>query len=109
MEKRARRGPVYNTPGSKGKAYQRVDSNRKETAGRGKSYLGAARPEINTFRTNFPGAAELRSLSIGTLEEQDAIYKQEQVEEQTLLEVNSSVKLLLESLGTKITENDNEE
>jgi len=109
MEKRARRGPAYNTPGSKGKAYQRVAVNRKETAGRAKSYLGAARPETNTFRTNFPGAAELRSLSVGTLEEQDAIYLQEQAEELTLLEVNSSVKLLLESLGTKITENDNEE
>jgi hypothetical protein len=109
MGNRARRGPVYNTPGSKGKAYQRVAVPLTKTAGRRKSYLGAARPETNTFRTNFPGAAELRSLSVGTLEEQDSIYLHEQAEEQTLLEVNNSVKLLLESLETKITENNDEE
>ena len=109
MEKRARTGKPYTTQGSKGKAYQKVAVDRKKTAGRAKSYLGAARPETNTFRTNFPGAAELRSLSRGTLEEQDSIYLHEQAEEQTLLEVNNSVKLLLESLETKVTENDNEE
>lgn len=109
MEKRARRGQPYTTQGSKGKAYQRVAVNRNKTAGRAKSYLAATRPETNTFRTNFPGASELRSLAVGTLEEQDSIYLHEQTEEQTLLEVNNSVKLLLESLETKVAENDNEE
>ena len=64
---------------------------------------------MNTYRTNNLGGSELRSLSRGIYEEQDPIYLREQEEEVALLEVNNSVKFLLESLETKVTENNNEE
>ena len=64
---------------------------------------------MNTYRSTNLGAPELRSLARGIYEEQDPNYLRDQEEEQTLLEVNNSVKMLIESLETKTTENDNEE
>jgi len=64
---------------------------------------------MNTYRSNNLGGSELRSLSRGIYEEQDPIYLREQEEEIALLEVNNSVKFLLESLETKVTENNDEE
>ena len=49
------------------------------------------------------------SFARGIYEEQDPNYLRDQEEEQTLLEVNNSVKMLIESLETKTTENDHEE
>jgi hypothetical protein len=64
---------------------------------------------MNTYRTNNLGASELRSLARGIYEEQDPIYLREQEEETSLLEVNNSVKMLIESLENKVTETNNEE
>ena len=64
---------------------------------------------MNTYRTNNLGASELRSLARGIYEEQDPIYLREQEEETSLLEVNNSVKFLIESLENKVMETDNEE
>ena len=64
---------------------------------------------MNTYRTNNHGASELRSLARGIYEEQDPNYLRDQEEEESLLKVNSSVKMLIESLETKVTENKDEE
>jgi hypothetical protein len=64
---------------------------------------------------NNPGYVPLSDLAGGTsfargiYEEQDPIYLREQEEEVALLEVNNSVKFLLESLESKVSENNNEE
>lgn len=114
---RARTGPKYETPGAKGKTYQKVAVD-KRPAGARRRHLkskGASGLETNTTRMNNPGFVSLRDLSRGTslargiYEEQDPNYLRDQEEEQTLLEVNSSVRMLIESLETKTTENNNEE
>jgi len=63
---------------------------------------------MNTYRSNNLGASELRSLSRGIYEEQDPNYLRDQQEEQSLLEVNSSIKLLIENLEAKTMENKDE-
>ena len=109
LGKRARKGEKYTTKGSKGKVYQKVATDKRPSGARTRNYASIPTPEMNTYRTNNLGASELRSLSRGIYEEQDPNYLRDQEEEQTLLEVNSSVKMLIESLKTKTTENDNEE
>jgi hypothetical protein len=63
---------------------------------------------MNTYRSNNHGASELRSLARGIYEDQEPNYLRDQEEEVALLEVNSSVKMLIESLETKTTENEDE-
>lgn len=109
LGKRARSGKKYVTPGSNGKVYQRVAVDRRPSGARTRNYSSVPTPEMNTYRSNNLGAPELRSLARGIYEEQDPNYLRDQEEEQTLLEVNNSVKMLIESLETKTTENDNEE
>ena len=109
LGKRARKGEKYTTKGSKGKVYQKVATDKRPSGARTRNYASIPTPEMNTYRTNNLGASELRSLSRGIYEEQDPNYLRDQEEEETLLEVNSSVKMLIESLETKTTENDNEE
>jgi hypothetical protein len=109
LGKRARSGKKYMTPGSKGKVYQKVAVDKRPSGARTRNYSSVPTPEMNTYRSNNLGAPELRSLARGIYEEQDPNYLRDQEEEQTLLEVNNSVKMLIESLETKTTENDNEE
>jgi hypothetical protein len=109
LGKRARSGKKYVTPGSKGKVYQKVAVDKRPSGARTRNYSSVPTPEMNTYRSNNLGAPELRSLARGIYEEQDPNYLRDQEEEQTLLEVNNSVKMLIESLETKTTENDNEE
>ena len=109
LGKRARAGKKYVTKGSKGKAYQKVATDKRPQGARTRNYASVPTPEMNTYRTNNLGASELRSLSRGIYEEQDPNYLRDQHEEQSLLEVDSSVKMLIESLETKTTEIDNEE
>jgi hypothetical protein len=109
LGKRARTGDKYVTKGSKGKAYQKVAVDKRPAGARTRNYSSVPTPEMNTYRTNNLGAPELRSLARGIYEEQDPIYLREQEEEEALLEVNNSVKFLLESLETKVTENNDEE
>jgi hypothetical protein len=109
LGKRARAGKKYLTKGAKGKAYQKVAVDKRPSGARTRNYASIPRPEMNTYRTNNLGAPELRSLARGIYEEQDPIYLREQEEEDALLEVNNSVKFLLESLETKVTETNDEE
>jgi hypothetical protein len=108
LGKRARSGKKYVTQGSKGKVYQKVATDKRPTGARTRNYASIPTPEMNTYRTNNLGASELRSLARGIYEEQDPNYLRDEEEEVALLEVNSSVKMLIESLETKTTENDNE-
>ena len=109
LGKRARAGKKYVTKGSKGKAYQKVATDKRPQGARTRNYASVPTPEMNTYRTNNLGGSELRSLARGIYEEQDPNYLRDHEEEQALLEVNHSVKMLIESLETKITENNNEE
>ena len=108
LGKRARSGKKYVTKGSKGKVYQKVATDKRPSGARTRNYASIPTPEMNTYRTNNLGASELRSLSRGIYEEQDPNYLRDQEEEVALLEVNSSVKMLIESLETKTTENEDE-
>ena len=109
LGKRARTGPKYTTNRSKGKIHQQVAvDGRKSKGPRSKNYARIATPEMNTSRTTFPGSRELGQLANGLYEEQDPSYLRDQEEEVALLEVNSSVKMLIESLETKTTENEDE-
>jgi hypothetical protein len=109
LGKRSRKGKKYVTKGAKGKAYQEVAVDKRPSGARTRNYASIPTPEMNTYRTNNLGASELRSLARGIYEEQDPNYLRDQDEELSLLEVNTSVKHLLESLETKVTENNNEE
>jgi len=109
LGKRARTGDKYTTKGAKGKVYQKVATDKRPQGARTRNYAGVPTPEMNTYRTNNLGASELRSLSRGIYEEQDPNYLRDQEEEMALLEVDSSVKMLIEGLEIKTTENDNEE
>lgn len=109
LGKRARTGKKYLTKGAKGKVYQKVATDKRPAGARTRNYNSIPTPEMNTYRTNNLGAPELRSLARGIYEEQDPIYLREQQEEESLLEVNTSVKMLLESLENKVMETNNEE
>jgi len=109
LGKRPRSGQKYLTKGAKGKAYQKVATDKRPSGARTRNYSSIPTPEIGTYRSTFPGASELRSLSRGIFEEQDPIYLREQKEESTLMEVNKSVKMLIDSLEDRTTEKDNEE
>jgi hypothetical protein len=108
LGKRSRIGKKYLTKGSKGKAYQKVATDKRPSGARTRNYSSIPTPEMNTYRSNNLGASELRSLSRGIYEEQDPNYLRDQQEEQSLLEVNSSIKLLIENLEAKTTENKDE-
>ena len=116
-EKRARTGKVYTKPNWKGAKHQKVAVNKHRAGRRRLSYKrqGASGLETNTTRMNNAGIVGLQDLASGTslargiYEEQDPIYLREQQEENALLEVNNSIKLLIESLEAKVTENKNEE
>ena len=109
LGKRARKGNVYTKSNWKGAKYQKVAVNKIPDGARTRNYSSVSTPEMNTYRTNNLGAPELRSLARGIYEEQDPIYLREQEEETSLLEVNNSVKMLIESLENKVTETNNEE
>ena len=109
LANRARKGKKYLTPGSKGKSYQKVAVDKRPQGARTRNYSSVPTPEMNTYRTNNHGASELRSLARGIYEEHDPNYLRDQEEEESLLKVNSSVKMLIESLETKVTENKDEE
>jgi hypothetical protein len=108
-EKRARKGNVYTKSNWKGAKYQKVAVNKIPDGARTRNYNSISTPEMNTYRTINLGAPDLRSLGRGIYEEQDPIYLREQEEETSLLEVNNSVKMLIESLENKVTETNNEE
>ena len=80
---------------------------------RTRNYAKIASPEMNTYRTNNLGASELRSLGRGIYEQDDPTYSlREQNQERQILEVNQSVRQLVEVLDKKdnlLTEQNNED
>ena len=109
LNKRARKGKTYTKKKWKGAKYKKVAVDKRPAGARSRNYASISTPEMNTYRTNNLGGSELRSLSRGIYEEQDPIYLRDQEEEFALLEMDNSVKFLLESLETKVMENNNEE
>jgi len=84
--------------------YLRKDGiNDKRGAGkRSQSYASIPTPEMNTPRTNNLGYSELSSLARGTYTEQASIYSDRELhEEQKILEMNNSVKSLIDVLDKK--------
>ena len=83
-------------------AYEKVKSDKRKTAGRGKNYKSAAGPEVGTARTTFPGKVGyggLDSLAKGLFEEQQTIYEETfSKEESKLLKANREAKRLIEGL-----------
>tara|TARA_B100001094_G_scaffold333289_1_gene410351 strand:+ start:3053 stop:5047 length:1995 start_codon:yes stop_codon:yes gene_type:complete len=87
-------------------SYTRKDGqNDKRPQGkRSQAYSSIATPETNTMRTNNPGYPELRSLGRGIFTEETSIYSdRELTEEQKILEMNNSVKSLIDVLEKKDT------
>jgi hypothetical protein len=85
-------------------SYRRKDGvNDGRPAGkRAQAYASIATPETNTMRTNNLGYPELRSLGRGNFTEQTSIYSdRDLVEEQKILEMNNSVKSLIDVLDKK--------
>ncbi len=84
--------------------YVRKDGvNDKRPLGkRSQSYGSIATPETNTMRKNNLGYPELRSLGRGVFTEQTSIYSDRELdEEQKILEMNNSVKSLIDVLDKK--------
>ena len=95
--------PKVSTYG-KGGRYRRKDGiNDGRPAGkRAQAYASIATPEINTPRKNNLGYPELRSLGRGNFTEQASIYSDRELdEEQKILEMNNSVKSLIDVLDKK--------
>tara|TARA_B100000900_G_scaffold413537_1_gene437779 strand:- start:889 stop:2895 length:2007 start_codon:yes stop_codon:yes gene_type:complete len=85
-------------------SYRRKDGvNDKRPSGkRAQSYASIATPETNTPRKNNLGYPELSSLSRGIFTEQTSIYSDRDIEEeQKILEMNNSVKSLIDTLEHK--------
>jgi len=97
-----RRDDGHYTKRSKGKKYYPVNVDGRKSAGRGKNYKSAYRPEIATNRTTFPGKTGyggLDSLSKGLFEERESIYEgKELLEERKLFETNHEVRRLVDGL-----------
>ena len=84
--------------------YMRKDgTNDKRPAGkRTQAYSSVATPEFNTHRKNNLGYPELSSLGRGIFTEEASIYSDRELrEEEKIMELNSSVKSLIEVLETK--------
>ena len=83
-------------------AYEKVKSDKRKTAGRGKNYKAAAGPEIGTARSIYPGyegATGLKPLAMGHLEEQQTIYEETfSKEESKLLKTSRDAKRLIKEL-----------
>ena len=101
------------TPGAKGKVYHPVKVDSRPAGARTRNYAKIASPETNTYRTNNLGAPELRSLARGIYENNDPTYSlREQDQERQILEVNQSVRQLVDVLEKKdnlLTEQNNED
>ena len=83
-------------------AYEKVKSDKRKTAGRGKNYKAAAGPEVGTARSISQGKVGyggLDSLAKGHLEEQQTIYEETfSKEESKLLKTSRYAKRLIEEL-----------
>ena len=77
-------------------------NDRRPAGKRAQSYASIATPDTNTPRKNNLGYPELRSLSRGVFTEETSIYSDRELdEEQKILEMNNSVKSLIDVLDKK--------
>ena len=101
------------TPGAKGKGYHPVKTDSRPAGARTRNYAKIASPETNTYRTNNLGGSELRSLARGIYEQEEPTYSlKEQDQEKQILEVNQSIRQLVDVLDKKdklLTEQNNED
>lgn len=84
--------------------YTRKDgqNDKRPSGARSRNYASIATPETNTYRTNNLGAPELRSLGRGIMENELSTYSDRDTSEEVkILEMNSSVKSLIEVLEQK--------
>ena len=104
------------TPGSKGKVYTPVRSDKRSAGARSRSYASKYSNEKSsaTTRNVVPGYTDLKTLTkmdgltTGIYESEDSIYSlEEQDQEKQIFEVNRSVRSLIEVLDKK--ENSNTE
>ena len=110
------------TPGSKGKVYHPVKSDKRSAGARTRSYAAKYSKEKagSSHRNLFPGlgptnsltaTAKMNGLSTGIYEQDESIYNlREQTEEKKLFKVTQSIRNLLESLenNKKTTEQNDE-
>jgi hypothetical protein len=85
-------------------SYRRKDglNDNRPSGKRGQAYASIATPEFNTPRANNPGYDGLRSLSRGIFTEETSIYSNRELnEEQKILDMNNSVKSLIDVLDKK--------
>jgi hypothetical protein len=102
------------TPGAKGKAYTPVRSDKRSAGARTRSYASkhSSEKSSNTTRNITPGYADLKTLTkmdgltTGIYESEDSIYSlEEQNQEKQILEVNKSVRSLIEVLDKRANSN----
>ena len=102
------------TPGSKGKVYNPVKSDKRNAGARRRSYASKYSREKSsaTLRNTVPGLTDLQNVSKMTglangIYEQDAsIYNlREQKEENRLFEINNTVRSLIDELEEKDKKN----
>jgi len=108
------------TPGSRGKVYNPVKTDKRAAGARSRSYAAKYSKEkgSNTRRGTLPGYGDIQSLvkmdglTNGIYEEEQSTYSlREQTEEKQLFTINESLRSLLHELETKdlITEQKNED
>ncbi len=101
--------PPGSRPSKRLSKYEKSDYLRKDGVndkrGRGKraqSMKTTGMPETNTPRTNNLGSSQLSALGRGTYQEQTSIYSDRELnEEQKILEMNNSIKSLIDVLDKK--------
>ena len=96
--KRFSRG--YVTPGSKGKVYKPVTTDKRGMGARQRSMLGQGAIEVskNTPRNVWKGRSELASLARGVFEEYQTNYKEQINKEKTLKKNPKEEKIILEEI-----------
>ncbi len=101
--------PPGSRPSRRLSKYEKSDYLRKDGVNdkrgrgkRGQSMKMTGMPETNTPRTNNLGGSQLSALGRGTYQEQTSIYSDRELnEEQKILEMNNSIKSLIDVLDKK--------
>jgi len=94
----------YVTPGSKGKAYTPVKSDKRDMGARNRSYKShwANEKGKNTQRNTFAGSSELNQLARGIYESQETNYKNEDdLDEIRVVENDFEIQKIIKSLENK--------
>ena len=96
--------PPFTTPGSKGKAYTPVKSDKRDMGARKRSYHGQYSKETakNTKRNVFKGQSELNSLARGIYENLETNYdKKHRKEDLQILKNDVEIQQIIGNLEKK--------